>query len=370
MKNKYSVILAVCFFSFLVFLFADQGQNPQWKGTIEEEDGIKIIKNPKEPLFGEITFELEEDLTIGNKEDENYMFYRVRDIEVDKQGNIFVADMSNQRIQKFDKYGKYVRTIGRKGQGPGEFERPWKVRVRNNGDLYVADASFNIEVFDSDGNPRKTVKSEKSIRDFRLSEEGSFIGIFHKLSDLEMITSICKANAQGEIVETYAEFPSNYYIKRDSGDTISGHTSGYEKELMISKINDQSFVFGYSEDYELWVVNDKGKLLYKIKKEAFPKKLPSRLKEFNLGKYQPYFFLILSDSKGRIYVQINKTWNEDVKEKEIDVFCKDGFYIYKTSLPKNTYVIRDGYLYALEVKDDELIKRFKIKNWDQIKTGI
>jgi len=342
-------------------------KNPRWKGTIEEEDGIKVIKNPKEPLFGEITFDLEEDLSIGNEKDENYMFYRVRDIEVDEQGNIFVADMSNHRIQKFDKYGKYLHTIGRKGQGPGEFERPWKVRVDNNRNIYVIDATYTIEVFDSDGNPHKTVKLEKSIRDFRFCEEGSIVGVFHKLSDLEMITSICKANVQGEIVETYSEYPSNHYIKRDSGGGIVGFTSGYEKELMISKISDQSFVFGYSGDYELRVVDGKGQLLYKIKKEALPRKLPSRLKKYNLGKYQPYFFLILSDSERRTYVQTNKTWNEDVKKKEIDVFSKDGFYLYKTSFPKNTYVIKAGYLYALEVKDDEIIKRYKIKNWEQIK---
>ena len=89
-----------------------------------------------------------------------------------------------------------------------------------------------------------------------MCEEGSIIGVFHKLSDLEMTTSICKANALGEIGDTYLKYPTNHYIRRDSGGGIVGFTSGYEKELMISKINDQSFIFGYSGDYELRVVND------------------------------------------------------------------------------------------------------------------
>jgi hypothetical protein len=66
-KDKYSFMLAVCFLVSLVFLGANQSQNPQWKGTIEEEDGVKVIKNPREPLYGEITFDLEEDLSIGNE---------------------------------------------------------------------------------------------------------------------------------------------------------------------------------------------------------------------------------------------------------------------------------------------------------------
>ena len=59
---------------FLLLLGFSINQKPQWKGKIEEENGVKVIKNPKEPLYGEITVELEEDLSIGNEEDENYAF--------------------------------------------------------------------------------------------------------------------------------------------------------------------------------------------------------------------------------------------------------------------------------------------------------
>ena len=83
--------------SFLLLIFiateAIEDQKPQWKGKIEHEDGVKVIKNPKEPLYGEITLELEEDLTIGNEEDENYLFYKSIYIDVDNEGNIFVLDI-------------------------------------------------------------------------------------------------------------------------------------------------------------------------------------------------------------------------------------------------------------------------------------
>jgi hypothetical protein len=39
------------------------GQKPAWKGKIETGNGIKIMKNPKEPLYGEIVFDLDEDLS-------------------------------------------------------------------------------------------------------------------------------------------------------------------------------------------------------------------------------------------------------------------------------------------------------------------
>ena len=56
-------ILIILFFLFLLGFSINQ--KPQWKGTIEEENGAKIEKNPKEPMYGEITFEHKEDLSIG-----------------------------------------------------------------------------------------------------------------------------------------------------------------------------------------------------------------------------------------------------------------------------------------------------------------
>ena len=70
MKKVWIMILG------LILVCSGYGQDkPVWKGKIEYKDGVKIVKNPREPLFGEITFELEKDLVIGNEEDENQAFY-------------------------------------------------------------------------------------------------------------------------------------------------------------------------------------------------------------------------------------------------------------------------------------------------------
>jgi len=63
---------------FLIFFFisaACEKRKAGWSGTIELEYGVKLVKNPKEPVYGEILFDLEEDLSIGNEDDENYIFY-------------------------------------------------------------------------------------------------------------------------------------------------------------------------------------------------------------------------------------------------------------------------------------------------------
>ncbi len=54
MKSKYLVILAICFSVSLAFLVASLDINPQRKGIIDEQNGVRIIKNPNEPLYGKV----------------------------------------------------------------------------------------------------------------------------------------------------------------------------------------------------------------------------------------------------------------------------------------------------------------------------
>ena len=89
----------------------------EWRGSIKYTDGTKVIQNPGEPLYGHLPLDLEKDLNLGSEDDDAYLFYRVEDIGVDSQGNIYVLDTGNTRIQKYDDRGIHVRTIGRKGQG-------------------------------------------------------------------------------------------------------------------------------------------------------------------------------------------------------------------------------------------------------------
>lgn len=78
----------------------------------------------------------------------------------------------------------------------------------------------------------------------------------------------------------------------------------------------------------------------------------------------------------RIYVQRNQIKDKganDKRDKEIDVFSKDGYFLFKTTLPANTCVIRDGYIYQHALDEEEggeYVKRYRIRNWDLLKRGI
>ena len=72
-------------------------------------------------------------------------------LTVDGQGNVYVSDTGNFRIQKFDPKGKLLGKFGEVGDAPGTFTRPKGIDVDPDGRIYVVDAAFeNVQVFDQE----------------------------------------------------------------------------------------------------------------------------------------------------------------------------------------------------------------------------
>ncbi len=94
--------------------------------TIPVPEGTRIIERPAVPpeeRAGRI--ELTEDLRLGaDGSDPSQAFYRPRDVDADAEGNIYVLDAGNHRVQVYDAQGGFLRSLGREGQGPAEFQRP------------------------------------------------------------------------------------------------------------------------------------------------------------------------------------------------------------------------------------------------------
>jgi sugar lactone lactonase YvrE len=100
-------------------------------------------------------------LTLGNPgggRDSMY-FYQPNDVLVAPNGDIFVAEGhssaagANARILKFNSKGILLKTIGKRGTGPGEFDQPHALAMDSRGRLFVGDRSNNrIVILDQDGN--------------------------------------------------------------------------------------------------------------------------------------------------------------------------------------------------------------------------
>jgi DNA-binding beta-propeller fold protein YncE len=81
----------------------------------------------------------------------------------DKDGNIYVADgvamgAGNARVAKFDKDGHFIKSWGQRGSDVGQFNSLRGIALDAQGNVYVADAgNKRIQVFDGDGNPKAQI---------------------------------------------------------------------------------------------------------------------------------------------------------------------------------------------------------------------
>ena len=86
-----------------------------------------------------------------------------RDATIGANGNLFVVDGGNFRVQEFTADGEFVRSFGSIGRQSGQFARPKGIGVDQSGNVYVVDTAFgNFQIFNDDGQLLLAVGSRNS----------------------------------------------------------------------------------------------------------------------------------------------------------------------------------------------------------------
>src|SRR5829696_8973941 len=79
----------------------------------------------------------------GNSTDGDGQLSNPQGVATDAQGNVYVADRNNNRIQKFNASGGFITKWGSAGSGDGQFISPLGVAIDSSGYVYVADSGNN-----------------------------------------------------------------------------------------------------------------------------------------------------------------------------------------------------------------------------------
>jgi len=366
MSTKNSVASIVFFLSAFLILASCGKQHSEWKGTIEEINGVTVVKNPKEPIHAEDIFSLEEELSIGEVEGrEEYMFAGIRSMVVDDAGRIYVLDRKDPHLRVFDRNGAYIKTIGRKGQGPGEFTIPLSISITRQNELIVDDLRSRLAFFSLEGEFKKNIQvATIGLLGIDIDSEGNLYGI-------NIVRE--EENPRYELKKFDSEL--NYLHSLGSSPLPSASRDGFNPfgGIISFRIdNHDQVICGYPENYEINIFDKKGNLKRKIIKDYDPVEITEEeIKETTEGmppeikvsipKYHSAYEWFTADEGGRIFVMTN----ERVEEGEgyyYDVFDPEGKFIAKIPLKIRPYTFKNKKLYTVE-QDEEgylFVKRYKI----------
>jgi hypothetical protein len=385
MEPRIRYALIILFLLLSIFAEARENQKPAWKGKIETENGIKVVKNPPQPLYGEFSFDLQEDLKIGGDPTaEAYYFPKGAAVRPDKKGNMFVADFGNKRVQMYDPVGQFVRTIGRQGQGPGEYQFPNQVLFDTEGDCIVY-AATELVVFAPDGTFKKKINFRTFLNRLAIGPGGLIIGTTQPSPRDGWKQKIVQVDSQGTSVQSIAEYRGEF------GESLKGFVlHWYTSDIAFSPLTSDAFVYGFSSTYRIHVADASGRTVFIIAMDEKPLSISGKEKEATrkdgyfawYGKtdkpgedavfpdHRPYFSTMQNDDRGRLYVIRLKSILDKDGPQAIDVFSKDGIFLYRMSWPFVPSVIRNGALYYIRTDKDTgeyFVVRFKIKNWEAMK---
>lgn len=91
--------------------------------------------------------------TFGTQGSGSGQLNRPADLAMDAEGDIWVVDKSNNRVQRFSPGGEFLSSFGSYGTGNGQFNRPASIAIDATGDIWVTDANNNrVQKFDEEGN--------------------------------------------------------------------------------------------------------------------------------------------------------------------------------------------------------------------------
>jgi hypothetical protein len=348
--------------------------------------GQEQVMNPANAAKGSETLELKELWRVGGYDDEEVLFGVITDIIAGRDGNFYMLDSQLNEVQVYSPGGEYLRTIGREGEGPGEFRGAFNIALLPNGNIGVLQAfPGKIVALTPGGEPAD---------DFQLAaneEDAGFKMLF------------LARNAGDQLAVVYAlTQPSESGFTQRNVASLFDSEGGNERQLhsQDASMNAADAVFAETEwdvfrnrwtsgsdgrvysavnfgEYNINVWNPDGKLSHVIHREYSTHKRSAEQSERVLEIYEGFtrqipfpnikytiepnwnpIQTINALDDGTLWVQTSRgAW--DVGEGELggfDVFDKDGKLVRQVVLKGQGNPQADGYFF---VKD----RLFVVTDW-------
>jgi len=360
----------LCLIMTVASLAALSGQQKSYPVVTVIKDGVKTITNPEYPRDGRFIAKLTAEMSCGEEaKPEMAMLNKPLDLKVDDQGRVYVMDWGDVHIKVYDSQGRFLRTIGRKGQGPGEFDTPSFFDLTKSGKVCVLDgrqrrvtfltsqgeyvSSFRFDGFFRtlaiDGQDRLFLAKYAAAEELKLSTE---------FREVPYITSIFRTDASGKEMIHLTDFLGEVQIMK--GMSGGGITSMGGLYIIVWGINRQGKLYGgFNEIYRLGAYGPDGKIEFAFGREFKPL-MNSRYKGLRGQKKTLPAFTekIVFDEAGNLWLELYK--DDTIKYFTYDIFSPEGIYLKQVRIDQRIFQFKNGKIYSIVRPEDGYpsIKRF------------
>ena len=377
---------------FFVFIWSacSKSQNPESNAVVEVIDGIEYVHNSATPLHPNKKVSFIEDLSIdGMDDDGNIILFQPSLFAVDDAENMYIIEIRDQVIKIFGPDGKFVKTIGAKGQGPGEFQMISYLALTKDGKLIVTDRIANrTSFFDASGRFIRSFKWQKGQYNFLLIKSSSYVfgeRANSGISQFDFFT-VKEIDFDGKEIRSYGAFAMEepLIVRMESGTHYSSLPDAPHSVFAADQDRDLLY-HCVGNKYTINIYDPSGKIFRKIDRpyepipftdkdaEEYRAKHSSNdpfgviskaVRDMEMPKVKSIVTRMRIDDEGRLWVKTNETKQEEDKIlTAFDIFNRDGYYYAKVWTAANPYIFKNGKTYSM-VEDPitgyRIIKRYKV----------
>lgn len=294
----------------------------------------------------------------------SYLFTMPSDIAFDKDQSVYILDISEHMIFKFDVNGKFIKTIGKKGEGPGEMQFPLGIAIKDN-ILYLIDGSTAINTYDLNGESIASKQKDFTpVQNVKAFPQVFFIGGDYDAEDLSI--SLCKYNWQGKKTDVLDSLSYKHYFTQKDLSTTRNMMMQFV-EGMIFDINSKGeILFAKSNKYEIKkFFNGKTKVLISEEREAkkrpdmngYEKKIKRMSNNIFLNLIGDSYYLVnslMTDAQDNIWF-----FTSSKDRTGIVKYSPEGKFLsfYKVALDylkEGRFFISKDYIYCIYISKEKI----------------
>ncbi len=349
--------------------------------TIPVPEGTLIIEYAAVPMEERTErIELVEDLVIGPRgDDTNYTFYRPRGLTVDGEGRIYVLDTGNHRIQVFNEEGRYLRTIGHEGEGPGEFQSPGSIAATGNRLLVTDMWDARLRAWSLEGEllQEKETSAPESLSLLQGLEDGSFVATYPIIerwttedgrghsSGRALVPA--RVSPDGDVTNAFVELPTSVPVFQRGG-MIAVPQVPFSQPLVAASSTGNVYA-ARGDEYQILAFADSGEPRWALRVSGLTQLLPEahidaaladlrshndliERSDINWPERLPAVSKLHVDGRGHLYVFpfLYVPWEgEPEEEVPVDVYAPDGERLFAGTMLAHHWSAALGELvYCLE----------------------